>query len=185
MRKTITTISATACAAAIAVAAAAQTPSLPVGTWSQASSGLELVLVSRIKLSPNVGVSMGTSLGGSVGYGSMTRTEIVTEPTLLDVERRMTLTIESDGDFTWLTVREHAEGNDCTRTVRQTKRGRALVAGDNLVLSTSEGRESFSSSCGESGETDLVAGTESYPLHRETGRIELRSETGTWSFVRS
>jgi hypothetical protein len=60
---------------ALSATPGAAQPSL-AGRWVQSSSGQELVLRPKIKLTPNAAVGYGTNLGGSVGYGSATTTAL-------------------------------------------------------------------------------------------------------------
>ena len=150
--KTLTTLALAATAAAAIPALHAHTaPAGVAGRWIQTSSGKELVLTPRIKLVPNVGVTPGTNLGGTAGYGSMTRTTIVTEPVMMSVARSMTLAIESDGRFRWTIVKRHAENDSCTITTSQVKQGRVAQAGTKLTFAVEGGTESFASSCGKRG----------------------------------
>lgn len=184
MKKTILVLALCATASAGIGAAVAQARLSLAGNWSQSSSGKELVLVSKIKLQPNVGVGMGTSLGGSVGYGSMTRTAIVTEPTPLNVTRSMKLRIAADGSFTWSISKRHAEGANCTRTTQQEKRGRVTQSGSKMVFAIDGGTESFSKSCGGKGSTALPASTERYDVTSSGNKMSLSSGPNRWTFVR-
>ena len=173
--------------AALAGAALLSTPPAPVditGRWTQSSNGKELVLVPRIKLVPNVGVTAGTSLGGTVGYGSMTRTTVVTEPVAMSVARSMTLAIGSDGRFNWTITRRHAEKKSCTITTTQEKRGRIDRNGAKLTFAISGGIERFTTSCGRSGETQLGQSTETYDIQSTPQGIALSSGASRWLFKR-
>lgn len=154
------------------------------GTWSQSSRGKELVLVPKIKLQPNVGVGPGTSLGGTTGYGSLTRTAIVTEPTLIDVARSMTLTVAADGRFSWTIVKRHAEDARCTRTTTQEKKGRVTRTNGMLVFAISGGSERWQSSCGKSGNGAISPASESYDLSVQGGMLQLASGPVRWTFKR-
>ncbi|HVJ01222.1 MAG TPA: hypothetical protein VM662_03515 [Sphingomonas sp.] len=168
----------------LAVASGAAVPAPLVGQWSQASQGKELVLVSRIKLQPNVGVGAGTSLGGSVGYGSMTRTAIVTEPVPMNVARSMTLVIAQDGRFDWTITRRHAEDGGCTRTTTQKKQGSVRVEAGQLLFAISGGTESWRSSCGKQGSGAIATATERYALTLQAQKLQLASGPSRWSFSR-
>lgn len=154
------------------------------GRWTQESNGKELVLVPRIKLQPNVGITYGTSLGGTAGYGSPTRTTIVTEPVLMDVDRTMTLAIEADGRFEWTIVKRHTEKADCTVTTTQVKRGKLLQGSGALTFEIEGGTEDFTSSCGRQGNSELAKTSERYDIQRGSGRIVLRSGPVQWTFRR-
>ncbi|MCW1431110.1 hypothetical protein [Novosphingobium sp. JCM 18896] len=155
------------------------------GRWTQVSSGKELVLVPRIKLVPNVGVTPGTNLGGTVGYGSMTRTTVVTEPVMLDVARTMTLEIDAAGGFKWSISRRHQEKPGCTMNTNQVKHGRVSRAGATLAFAVVGGTETFNTSCGRSGSSALTNSTERYQV-RETGRqLEIVSGASRWRFDRA
>lgn len=156
----------------------------PAGRWAQSSTGEELVLRPKIKLTPYAAAGYGTNLGGSVGYGSATTTVVATEPTRVRVEREMVLTIAPDGGFTWSIKMREAESPSCTRTVAQERRGRAAVAGSELVLTISGGRETFETSCGGRGESRMPAATERYGLRLRGGELVLSSGPITWRFLR-
>ncbi|WP_447724329.1 hypothetical protein [Sphingomonas koreensis] len=182
--KILCTLACAATAAAIP-SLHAQTASAGVaGRWIQTSSGKELVLAPRIKLVPNVGVTPGTNLGGTVGYGSMTRTTIVTEPTVMAVARSMTLAVEADGRFKWTIVRRHAEKEDCTITTTQVKQGRVAQAGAKLTFAVEGGTESFTTSCGRRGSSQLGKSTERYDLQQSGGRMVLAGGASRWTFSR-
>lgn len=159
-------------------------PAGAAGRWVQSSNGKELVLAPRIKLQPNVGVSHGTNLGGTVGYGSMTRTTIVTEPVLMDVDRSMTLAIQADGRFEWTIVRRHAEKQDCVITTTQVKQGRLVQGGGKAVFTVDGGTESFATSCGRRGSSALAKATERYEMQLAGGRFILSNGPSRWSFTR-
>lgn len=154
------------------------------GRWTQNSNGKELVLVPRIKLVPNVGVTAGTSLGGTVGYGSMTRTTIVTEPVVMAVARTMTLAIEPSGRFGWTITRHHAEKEGCTITTTQEKHGRVDHSGAKLSFAISGGIERYTTSCGRSGETKLGSSTEHYTVQKLSNGIALSDGAKRWIFTR-
>jgi opacity protein-like surface antigen len=170
--------------AAASAAAQAQTAPALAGLWSQASSGKELVLQPKIKLQPNMSSTYGTSLGGSVGYGSMTKTTIVTEAVPLDVQRRMKLDLAADGSFTWVIETRQPEGKGCTKTVRQLKRGRASTKGDAITFAVAGGTEAFEKSCGGSGSADLPASRETYTATVSGNRLELSGSSRRWLFTR-
>jgi hypothetical protein len=164
----------------VAVAAA---PTLPTGTWRQASDGTEIVLDSTIKLTPS-GNWGGTSLGGSVGYGSMTTTRVVVEPTPKRVTRSMALTIGVDGDFDWMITRRFADAKGCMRTVRQHKVGRASMAGGAVVFAVQRGEEE-GQGCGSDATKAIAAGVERYALSHAAGSMTLSGPGGVrWQFHR-
>ena len=155
------------------------------GRWSQASTGKELVLAPRIKLVPNVGITAGTNLGGSVGYGSMTRTTVVTEPVMLEVARSMTLTVETDGRFQWSIIRRHEENQGCTITTTQMKHGRVARTGTMVTFAVAGGTETFKTSCGRIGSSRLAASTERYGMRQTGGALELVGGANRWRFARA
>ncbi|MGB3845241.1 MAG: hypothetical protein WA940_05175 [Sphingopyxis sp.] len=184
MKKSSILLLAAVAAAAIPALYAQSAPAGAIGRWTQASSGKELVLVPRIKLQPNVGVSQGTNLGGTVGYGSMTRTTIVTEPVMMEVARSMTLAVETDGRFQWTIVRRHAEQADCTITTTQVKQGRVAQGGGQAVFLVEGGTESFVTSCGRRGSAAIAKSTERYGMQLAGGRFVLTSGPSRWTFAR-
>lgn len=164
--------------------ACAQTPAPLTGVWTQESSGKELVLIPKIKLQPNVGVSYGTSLGGSVGYGSMTRTVVATEPTLMDVSRAMSLELNSNGTFNWIVVRKHREDESCTRTTTLEKHGTYRSDAGKLTFSVHGGTEDWKTSCGGSGSGALNASTENYAVTITGKAMMLSGGPDRWTFMR-
>ena len=175
------------CAAVLACATSAQATDLGqiAGQWAQSSSGKELVLQSRIKLQPSASVGFGTSLGGSAGFGSMTKTTVVTEAVPGHVDRKMDLRLSPDGSFIWTTVKTEPVDSSCTRTVRQEKRGKAKLASGSLVFDISGGSESFEKSCGGTGRTALSASREAYKLTMDKGRMVLADGASRWTFSRN
>ncbi|MEI4508882.1 hypothetical protein WBQ88_19735 [Sphingopyxis sp. CCNWLW253] len=176
--------------AAVSVAAtpalhAQSAPAGVAGRWTQASSGKELVLAPRVKLQPNVGPSYGTNLGGTVGYGSMTRTTIVTEPVMIDVARSMTLAIEADGRFKWTIVKRHGDREYCKVTTTQVKQGRVVQGGGKATFAIEGGTESSTSSCGRRGASQLGKSTEHYDVQLAGNRIVLSGGSSRWTFTRS
>lgn len=152
------------------------------GRWTQSSNGNELVLVPRVKLVPNVGVTAGTSLGGTVGYGSMTRTTVVTEPVMMAVARSMTLAVDPDGQFTWTITRRHAEKPGCTVATTQEKRGRVDQTGTQITFAISGGIERFTTSCGRHGETKLGQSMEAYTTRNIPRGFALSGGGIQWIF---
>ncbi|MFN4095616.1 MAG: hypothetical protein ACK4GG_02475 [Sphingomonas sp.] len=173
--------------AALAGAALLSTPPAPVditGRWTQSSTGKELVLVPRIKLVPNVGVTAGTSLGGTVGYGSMTRTTIVTEPVPMTVARSMTLAVDANGRFNWTITRRHPEKEGCTINTTQEKHGHVDQAGAKLIFAVSGGTERFTTSCGRRGEAQIGQSIETYAVQKVPHGIAMSGGTNRWVFRR-
>lgn len=163
------------------VAVAAAAPTLPTGTWRQASDGTEIMLESKIKLTPS-GNWGGTSLGGSAGYGSMTTTRIVVEPTPRRVARSMALTIGGDGGFDWTITRRFPDAKGCMRTVRQLKAGRASLTGGALVFAVQRGEEK-TDGCGSDAAKAIAAGVERYSLSHAAGTMTLSGTGGVrWQF---
>jgi hypothetical protein len=170
--------------AAISSPAVAQVQANLTGQWVQASSGQELVLKPKIKLTPYAAPGYGTNLGGSVGYGSATTTVVATEATPLHVERDMTLTIAPDGKFTWTVNKRETETASCVRTVRQERHGRARASGSELVLAATSGREIFSRSCGGTGASAIPVSTLRFRMLLAGGELVLTSGPDRWRFRR-
>jgi hypothetical protein len=184
--KTLTSLAVAIAAVALVPAPVlhAQSAAGVAGRWIQTSSGKELVLAPRIKLQPNVGPSYGTNLGGSVGYGSMTRTTIITEPVVMQVARSMTLVIEGDGRFKWTIVTRRAENADCTITTTQVKQGNVAQGAGKLTFAVAGGTESFASSCGRRGSSQIARSTERYDMQLSGARFILSSGPSRWTFNR-
>lgn len=175
---------------AAAVVAASACSAQPVsglieGRWTQTSDGKELVLTPRVKLQPNAGYTYGTDLGGTAGYGSPTRTTIVTEPVLMEVARSMQLAITPGGQFEWTIVKRHAEKDDCIMTTTQTKRGKVVRGSGVLTFEVDGGTEAFSSSCGRQGTSQLGNSSERYDVQTSSNRLILSGGSGKWTFTRS
>ncbi|WP_158266529.1 hypothetical protein [Allosphingosinicella deserti] len=157
------------------------------GAWAQSSDGSEIVLVPKFKLQPNVGVTMGTNLGGSVGYGSMTRTTIVTDPVPLRVDRTMQLNIQSDGRFEWVTTKAHVEtpGAKCVKTTRTRRVGHVTRTGNQIRFAIEGGKERWEKTCGGSGEAPVAAATETYGVTLNASQMRLTGGPAAWTFTRS
>lgn len=183
--KQVLTLAAFVAAASISAVAANAGGAALSGRWTQASSGREIVLLPKIKLQPNVGISHGTSLGGSVGYGSMTRTIVATEPTPMQVTRTMVLSIDEGGRFTWDIVKEHPESLDgeCTKTTRTRRSGQVVLQGDKARFVIEAGTESWEKSCGGSGTAEIAPSEESYDAVLAPGQLTLTSGPMRWLFT--
>lgn len=171
--------------AATSVLDARPAPASAAGRWTQSSTGKELVLVPRVKLQPNVGLSYGTSLGGTAGFGSPTRTTILTEPVQMHVSRSMTLEVGQDGRFKWKIVKRHAETESCSMTTTQVKQGRLTHEGGKASFAVEDGTESFVSSCGREGRSQLARTSEQYVVQLSGGQLVLQSGATRWTFLRS
>jgi hypothetical protein len=171
-------------AAAISSPSGAQVQPKLMGKWVQFSSGQELVLKPRIKLTPYAAPGYGTNLGGSVGYGSATTTVVATESTPLHVERNMALTIAPDGKFTWIVNKRETETASCVRTVKQERHGRVSASGSELVLAVNGGRETSSNNCGGAGERAMPATTLRYRMQLTGNELVLTSGPDRWRFQR-
>ncbi|WP_342250346.1 hypothetical protein [Sphingomonas sp. OTU376] len=172
--------------ALISSAGFAMQPSNIAGQWSQASDGTELVLAPKFKLQPNVGVTWGTNLGGSVGYGSMTRTTIVTDPVPMHVNRKMRLKIEPDGRFDWVMVKAHPEtpGGQCIKITRIQRVGLATRTGNQIRFAIEGGKENWEKTCGGSGEAAVRPTTETYTLTLNAAEMRLTGGPSAWIFKR-
>ena len=184
LMKIFAILTAATAIAATSMLHAQSVPASAAGRWTQSSSSKELVLVPRIKLQPNVGVSYGTSLGGTAGYGSPTRTTIVTEPVVMQVTRSLTLEVNDDGRFTWSIVKRHAETEKCSTTTTQVKQGRLTQGGGKASFAVEDGTESFVSSCGRQGSSKLARTSEQYDVQLGGGRLVLQSGATRWTFSR-
>lgn len=155
------------------------------GRWVHQGAQQELVLQPVIKLQPYVVPGYGTSMGGSVGYGSATSTNIVTEARQTRVERQMTLTMSGEGTFEWRATRRQPEGENCTRTVTELKRGTVQAVGTRLVFHVQGGNEEVGSSCGARSEAAITPREEVYQMDRTNGRLRLTSGGVSWTFNRT
>lgn len=171
-------------AAAPGVTAQAGSATGIAGRWTQSSDGKELVLAPRIKLQPNAGYTPGTNLGGTAGYGSMTRTTIVTEPVMMDVSRSMTLVIGGDGKFDWRIVRRHRERENCVRTTTLLKQGKVEASGGKMIFDIAGGTERWTTSCRGSGSGKIAAARESYDASVAGNVLRLSSGPSRWTFSR-
>ncbi len=171
-------------AAAVAQAQAPASVAALAGRWSQASSGDELVLKPKIKLTPAYTPSMGMSLGGSVGYGSATTTVLATEPALMKVSRTMELNVQPDGRFAWTVQRAWAESAGCTRTVRQEKRGTVSVQAGAAVFAVAGGSEISKNSCGGESRSAVAPSQERYSLGGGGASLSLSGPSTRWTFTR-
>jgi hypothetical protein len=170
--------------AALSSPTAAQVQANLTGPWVQSSSGQELVLKPKIKLTPYAAPGYGTNLGGSVGYGSATSTVVATEATPLHVERNMALTIAPDGKFTWIVNKRETETASCVRTGKQERHGRVSASGSELVLAVNGGRETSSRSCGGAGASAMPATILRYRMQLTGNELVLTSGPDRWRFQR-
>ncbi|MFJ6024314.1 hypothetical protein ACIQC9_06935 [Brevundimonas sp. NPDC092305] len=148
------------------------------GRWSQSSSGSELVWGPEIKIQPAISTSgFGTDLGGTFGPGSQTNTTIVYSYKPMQVSRRMTLTVQSDGRFHWVAEQERRQGN--CRSVRQEKFGRIAEDGDRVTFVVADARQS----CGGGRAEAMDAKPETFSLSRSGGALRLSGDKGVdWTF---
>ena len=151
------------------------------GTWRHSGTQTELVVQPRIRLQPTLSPNYGTSLGGSVGYGSMTSTTIVTEAAPVRVSRDMSLEIRSGGGATWR-IEKRQPGQGCEQTITQVKTGRITVAGTRLTFRMSEGSESVRSACAPTANREIPAAVEDYQVERRGRALALSSGGTTWVF---
>lgn len=160
-------------AAAAAVRAANLT-----GRWSQSSTGSELVWGPEIKFqAANATVGFGTNLGGTFGAGSPTNTTIVYSYKPVQIRRTMTMDVRPDGSFHWVATQERRQGK--CRNVRQEKRGRVTVTGDQLTLVVVDARQS----CGGGAVERLEAKPETFTLARTGQAFRLTADKGVnWTF---
>lgn len=160
-------------AAAAAVRAANLT-----GRWSQSSTGSELVWGPEIKFQPVISTSgFGTNLGGTFGSGSATNTTISYSFKPMQVRRTMTMDVRPDGSFHWVATQERRQGK--CRNVRQEKRGRVAVQGDQLTLVVVDARQS----CGGGAVERLEAKPETFTLARQGAAFRLTADKGVnWTF---
>lgn len=104
------------------------------GVWRAVSETQTLELRSRIRLSPTTSPYNGTSLGGSVGYGSATTTNIATEPVPVTTRRSVELAIAADGAFRLTDTRISDPQARCPTQEVEERRGRASANGSTIVL---------------------------------------------------
>lgn len=154
------------------------------GVWSHRGAQTELVMQPRIRLQPYASPSYGTNYGGSVGYGSVTTTNVVTEAAPVRVSRVMTLTIQASGAAEWRIERRQPAGADCTQTIRQTKTGRVTTGSGQMTFHLQGGSERTESTCGAPSERVIAAGTETYSMRRDARALSLTSGGATWTFNR-
>lgn len=153
-----------------------------VGSWRHQGTQTELVLRSVIKHQPWGG---GFNLGGSVGAGSATNAVIVNESVPMSVTRAMTLDIQPDGRFRWVTTKRQPKGEDCTVTIDQDRTGRVTVAGAQMSFNITGGTERSRESCnGRASQSEVSPRTETYPFRLSGGQLSLTSGGTTWTFRR-
>lgn len=152
------------------------------GSWRHSGSQTELVVQPQIRLQPYVVPGYGTSLGGSVGYGSATNTTIVTEAAPVRVTRNMSLEIRSGGGATWRIEKRQPAGRGCEQTISQVKTGRIALAGARLTFRVSEGTETVRSTCAAASSRAIPASVEEYQAERRGRSLALTSGGSTWVF---
>jgi hypothetical protein len=157
----------------LATPASAQSgPAAFAGSWSQRSSGPELVLTPQIWLAP----------------GSRTPT-IQNQTSLVHVDRTMNLEIRPDGSFRWTIERSRvsaATSAKCHVVTREEKRGRLALSGDQATFAIAGGTKSNQDSCDspQARSGPMSAGQEAYQVTVSGGRLRIVGSGVDWSFTR-
>lgn len=174
---------AVVCAAAFTRPADAQSSST-AGRWTHRGSQTELVITSSIRHQLYTPPG-GFSLGGSVGAGSATNANIVTESTPQTVHRTMTLTIQPGGAFRWVTSKRQPDGRNCSKTIDQDRTGTVSTSGGRMAFSITGGTERTTRSCGGAPTQSAASRrTETYDFSLSGGSLRLTSGGTTWAFSR-
>jgi len=148
------------------------------GSWSQSSTGSELVWGPEIKFqAASATVGFGSNLGGTFGAGSPTNTTIVYSYKPVQIRRTMKLTLSPDGAFHWVADQARQQGK--CRALRQEKFGRVKVEGDKLTFVVADARQS----CGGGKVEQLDVKDETYTLVKEGEGFRLTADKGVnWAF---
>lgn len=170
-------------AAAFSQSADAQSSSA-AGRWTHRGSQTELVVTSSIRHQLYTPPG-GFSLGGSVGAGSATSANIVTGATPQTVHRTMTLTIQPNGAFRWITSKRQPDGRDCSKTIDQDRTGTVSTSGRRMTFTITGGTERTTRSCGGAPTRSAASRrAETYDFSLSGGSLRLTGGGATWTFSR-
>lgn len=174
--------------ACLALVAAQDAPregaSALAGQWDQTSTRTELVRVPVLRDRPNASLA---GRGMVTGRGPVTSTVLRDEDVPMQVHYMVSLRIQPDGRFKWLTERRRTASptNDCEIREGTRRDGLASYANGRLVLK-SEAVRALSLDCDGAGDETREAGrVDVYAVRRQGDALVLESAQGeTWQLRR-
>lgn len=174
--------------ACLALIAAQDAPregiSVLAGQWDQASTRTELVRVPVLRDRPNASLA---GRGMVTGRGPVTSTVLRDEDVPMQVHYSVSLRIQPDGRFKWLTEKRRPASptNDCQIRQGTRRDGVASYADGRLVLK-SESIRALGLDCDAAGEETREAGrVDVYAVRRQGDALVLQSAEGdVWQLQR-
>lgn len=145
------------------------------GTWAQKSSGPELTLTPKIKIAPSISAT-GFAIGTSGSGVSQTTTTIQNDYSSVQTDRAMSLTVHTDGAFTWIIDKSRASGKaGCSIVTREEKKGVVRAVDGRATFQIQGGSRSSRDTCDPSRASSSAAPatseTYSYALSAKTLKI--------------
>lgn len=155
------------------------------GNWAQKSSGPELALTPKLKITPSIAAT--GFVVGTTGYGaSQTTTTISNEFSSVQTDRAMTLNVRSDGAFTWVIDKSRASAKQgCQVVTREEKVGMVQVEGGRATFQITGGNQSSRDTCdpARASSSAKPASTETYALAVSGSTLKLSGSGGVnWVF---
>lgn len=155
------------------------------GDWMQTSSGPELTLTPKVKIMPSMSAT-GLAIG-TTGYGgSQTTTVIQNEFSPVQTERSMSLSVRTDGGFSWVIDKSRAADKPGCRVVtREEKTGTVRALDGRVTFQVTGGAQSSRDTCDASKASASIkaAGSETYTYALSGAGLKMSGPGGVdWVF---
>ncbi len=174
-----------ACLALVAAQDAPQGASELAGQWDQTSTRTQLVRVPVLRDRPTASLA---GRGMVTGRGPVTSTVLRDEEVPMQVHYMVSLRIQPDGRFKWLTEKRRTASptNDCEIREGTRRDGMASYADGRLVLK-SESVRALSLDCDGTGDETREPGrVDVYAVRRQGNMLVLQSADGeVWQLQRA
>lgn len=174
-----------ACLALVAAQDAPQGAAELAGQWDQTSTRTQLVRVPVLRDRPNASLA---GRGMVTGRGPVTSTVLRDEDVPMQVHYMVSLRIQPDGRFKWITEKRRTASptNDCEIREGMRRDGVASYADGRLVLK-SESVRALSLDCDGAGDETREAGrVDVYAVRRQGNMLVLQSADGdVWQLQRA
>lgn len=155
------------------------------GAWSQRSSGPELTLTPKIKIMPSIAAT-GFAIGTSGVGGSQTTTTIQNDYSSVQTDRAMTLSVRTDGAFTWVIDKSRASGKPgCKVVTREEKTGVVRAVDGRATFQISGGSQSSRDTCdpAKTSTSSKPASSETYSYAVSPAGLKISGPGGVdWAF---
>lgn len=155
------------------------------GTWTQKSSGPELTLTPKIKIMPSMAAT-GFAIGTSGYGGSQTTTTIQNDYSSIQTDRAMTLSVRTDGSFTWVIDKSRDSGKPgCKVVTREEKTGVVRAADGRATFQISGGSNSTRDTCdpAKTSASAKPASSETYSYAVSPAGLKISGSGGVnWAF---